>query len=84
MERFEMERNDTAVVRHGGRDFIATAEMTQIFRRQAERVLAAGTTELVVLRHQAGIDLVLITNRESYSITPRPFLAKCPPAVAKT
>lgn len=67
-----MERNDTAVVRHGGREFIATAEMTQIFRRQAERVLDSGSADLVVLRHLRGIDLLLITSKDSFSIGPRP------------
>jgi hypothetical protein len=72
-----MERNDSAsdrsgsVVKHGGREFLATAEMTQIFRRQAERVLASGASDLVVLRHLRGVDLLLITGRESYSIVPR-------------
>lgn len=72
-----MERNgstsdmSTAVVRHGGREFTATAEMTQIFRRQAERVLASGSSDLVVLRHLRGVDLLLITGRESFSIVPR-------------
>jgi hypothetical protein len=83
-----MERNGSAsdksvaVVKHGGREFTATAEMTQIFRRQAERVLASGASDLVVLRHLRGVDLLLITSRESYSIVPRSVrTAETTPAV---
>jgi hypothetical protein len=57
------------VIRHGGRDFYATAEMARIFRRQAERIVASGVHELVVLRHSSGVDMVLIAGASSFSIS---------------
>jgi hypothetical protein len=63
-----MDYSDTVVIRHGGRDFIATSEMAMIFEKQAERILSSGDTELVILRHSKGVDMVLISDRNSYAI----------------
>ncbi len=64
-----MVRAENWVITHGGRDFTATAEMARIFRRQAERIVAVGDPELVVLRHSNGVDMVLITKETPYSVT---------------
>jgi hypothetical protein len=63
-----MPHSDTCIVRHGGREFVTTSEMARIFRKQAERIIAQGASELVVLRHAHGVDMVLVTGRASYSI----------------
>lgn len=79
-----MEEAKTLVVRHGGREYPTSEEMAHIFRRQADRVIGAGQPDLVVLRHLAGVDLLLITGRDCYTIyrsrtevhTDRPVLAR--------
>jgi hypothetical protein len=57
------------IIRHGGREFSATAEMARIFYRQAQRIVASGDQELVVLRHSRGVDMVLIAGESSFSIS---------------
>ncbi len=60
---------ETWIIRHGGREFLATAEMGRIFRRQAERIVEAGDHELVVLRHHQGVDMLLIAGASSFSVS---------------
>ena len=51
-----------------GRDFHVTDEMAQIFLRQVERVLDSDPSALCVLRHEKGVELLLITDDSSFSI----------------
>jgi hypothetical protein len=51
-----------------GRDFRVTDEMARIFLNQIERVAATDPSALVILRHQAGLELLLVTDDNSYSI----------------
>jgi hypothetical protein len=53
------------VVTHNGREYLATEEMAEIFQRQAQRIISRKASELVVLAHASGVDLLPIT-----SITP--------------
>ncbi len=61
-------RCDSVVVRHGGHEYATTAEMAEIFERQASRALATGAPELVVLRHSKGLELLLITEGSCFSV----------------
>jgi hypothetical protein len=51
-----------------GRDFRVTDEMARIFLNQVERVAATDSSALVVLRHEKGIELLLVTDDNSFSI----------------
>lgn len=51
-----------------GRDFRVTDEMARIFLNQVERVAASDASALVVLRHDAGLELLLVTDDNSFSI----------------
>ncbi|HEY8281954.1 MAG TPA: hypothetical protein VIG28_05690 [Leifsonia sp.] len=51
-----------------GRDFRVTDEMAQIFLRQVERVLDRDPSALCVLRHEHGVELLLVTDDNSFSI----------------
>jgi hypothetical protein len=56
------------VVHALGRDFRVTDEMAQIFLRQVERVLDRDPSALCVLRHEHGVELLLVTDDSSFSI----------------
>jgi hypothetical protein len=51
-----------------GRQFRVSAEMAAIFLRQVERVVESDTSALVVLRHEEGVELLLVTDDNSFSI----------------
>jgi len=51
-----------------GRDFRVTDEMARIFLNQVERVAATDSSALVVLRHDKGLELLLVTDDNSFSI----------------
>jgi hypothetical protein len=51
-----------------GRDFRVTDEMARIFLNQVERVAATDASALVVLRHDKGLELLLVTDDNSFSI----------------
>ena len=51
-----------------GRDFRVTDEMARIFLNQVERVAATDASALVVLRHEHGVELLLVTDDNSFSI----------------
>lgn len=51
-----------------GRDFRVTDEMARIFLNQVERVAATDSSALVVLRHEHGVELLLVTDDNSFSI----------------
>ncbi len=56
------------VVEALGRKFLVSDEMAQIFLRQVERLLDADETALVVLRHHHGVELLLISDENSFAI----------------
>jgi hypothetical protein len=56
------------VVHALGRDFRVSDEMAQIFVRQVERVAADDSSALVVLRHEEGVELLLVTDDNAFSI----------------
>jgi hypothetical protein len=66
-----MERGEAWIVRHGGREYVTSDEMARIFVSQAELALRTGEPTLVVLRHTKGVELVLVTDESSFTITPR-------------
>ncbi|HEV7565394.1 MAG: hypothetical protein QOD05_224 [Microbacteriaceae bacterium] len=66
-----MERGESFIVRHSGRDFITTEEMARIFLNQAERALASGEPTLVVLRHSKGVELLLVSDEGCFSVRDR-------------
>ncbi|MDN4613299.1 hypothetical protein P5G50_02435 [Leifsonia sp. F6_8S_P_1B] len=51
-----------------GRQFRVSAEMAAIFLRQVERVVEGDSSALVVLRHEEGVELLLVTDDNSFSI----------------
>jgi hypothetical protein len=51
-----------------GRRFRVSAEMAAIFLRQVERVVESDSSALVVLRHEEGVELLLVTDDNSFSI----------------
>lgn len=48
------------VLHHNGNEFSVRASMALVFQKNAARVLAAGGSELVVLAHVDGVELLLI------------------------
>ena len=56
------------VVNALGRDFRVTEEMVTIFLRQVERVLESDASALVVLRHEHGVELLMVTDDNSFSV----------------
>ncbi|MGO4534722.1 TetR family transcriptional regulator [Leifsonia sp. 2MCAF36] len=56
------------VVNALGRDFRVTDEMARIFLNQVERVASTDPSALVVLRHETGLELLLVTDDNSFSI----------------
>ncbi|WP_158867075.1 TetR family transcriptional regulator [Leifsonia sp. AG29] len=61
-------RQPAYVVNALGRDFRVTEEMVQIFLRQVERVLETDASALVVLRHEHGVELLMVTDDNSFSV----------------
>ncbi|MFF1878427.1 TetR family transcriptional regulator [Leifsonia sp. NPDC058230] len=55
-----------------GREFVVSDEMAQIFLRQVERVIESDESSLVVLRHDQGLELLLVTDDNSFSIRQGP------------
>ena len=56
-----IDRDYCRVIHHGGRDYLATITMADIFHAHVRDILARGDTELVPLLHSTGIDLLLIS-----------------------
>jgi len=59
------------VIHHGGRDYLATSTMAEIFHAHVRDILARGDTELVPLLHSKGVDLLLITPASPRGLAPR-------------
>ena len=57
-------------VHYGGRNYIASRDMAQIFESKANAVIAEGDTELVPLLHQGGVDLLLISPSTGFTVVP--------------
>jgi hypothetical protein len=53
--------NYTRTVHHGGKKYLATTTMADIFSAHAHDIIERGATELVPLLHKGGVDLLLIT-----------------------
>ena len=57
-------------VHYGGRSYIASKAMAEIFESKANAVVAQGDTELVPLLHQGGVDLLLISPSTGFTVVP--------------
>jgi hypothetical protein len=66
-----MERGESWVVEHGGRQYFTDEEMSRLFLNQADRAIATGEPALVVLRHTKGVDLLLVNDASSFRVTQR-------------
>ena len=75
-----MERGESQVLRHCGRDYVTSEEMVRIFLRYAERAFASGRPELVAMRHSKGIDFLMITDTTTFSIRHRSSTRDVEPA----
>jgi hypothetical protein len=69
-----MERGEAWVLHHGGRAYVTSDEMITIFVDRAREAVRTGEPTLVVLRHTKGVELVLVTDESSYSVTKREHL----------
>jgi hypothetical protein len=58
----------TRAVHYGGNCYLVTREMADIFIRQAGRLIDADSTELLPLRHQGGLDLLLIGPASPFAV----------------
>ena len=54
------------ILHHNGNQFSVRASMALIFQNHAAQVLAAGESELVVLAHVRGVELLLITPKTPF------------------
>ncbi len=55
-------------IHHGGRRFVASAEMAGIFLRHAQRLIDDGDTQLVPLLHREGVELLLVSAATPLSV----------------
>ncbi len=62
------EKRWTVAIHHGGRCFVATAEMAKIFASRADAAANSGRSELVPLAHRDGVELLLIGAGTIYTI----------------
>ncbi|GAA0991341.1 hypothetical protein [Subtercola frigoramans] len=60
----------THTIHLNGNDYLATAVMTEIFRRRAQRIVDRGESELVPLLHSRGVELLLITPTTDVAVVP--------------
>ncbi|TXN31892.1 hypothetical protein [Lacisediminihabitans profunda] len=68
-ERTPATRNTRPVcIHHGGRKFVASAEMAGIFLHHAQRLIDDGDAQLVPLLHREGVELLLITATTPLSV----------------
>lgn len=63
-------REWTMIVHHGGRSFLASETMANIFSAHAHDLMDRGDTELVPLLHSKGVDLLLVGPTTKFVITP--------------
>jgi hypothetical protein len=67
--RDEERGRQIAVVAHSGREFHVSQTMARMFVRQARRVLRHRTSELVVLVHDEGVELLPITSITPFTVS---------------
>ncbi|RFA10638.1 hypothetical protein B7R54_16580 [Subtercola boreus] len=61
-------RDYTRTVHHNGNRYFATAEMAEIFRSQAERIVERRETELIPLLHSRGVELLLVSPKTVFAV----------------
>jgi hypothetical protein len=72
------------VVTHNGREYLATEAMAEIFKRQAQRIINRKASELVVLAHASGVDLLPITSITPFNVSTRQQPSQIPGGQART
>ena len=77
-----IEHQYTRVIHHGGRAYVATATMCDIFAAHADDTAARGDTELVPLLHRGGVDMLLIGPGVPYAVSSIE-IGQAPPAPAR-
>lgn len=63
-------RRWAVTVHHGGRTFVATREMADVFESRALELVSEGESGLVPLLHRDGIDMLLISPTMAFAIVP--------------
>jgi hypothetical protein len=71
------------VVTHNGREYLATEEMAGIFQRQAQRIIDRKASELVVLAHATGVELLPITSITPFNVGTSPLSSPISPGEVK-
>lgn len=56
-------------IRIHGKTFIVELDMAEIFLRHATRVFLSGNSDLVLLRHTRGVEMIPITRSTPYDVT---------------
>ena len=59
----------TRVIHYGGRVYLATETMSDIFSAHAHDTIERGDTELVPLLHEGGVEMLLITPATRFAVT---------------
>lgn len=72
-----------AVVAHSGREFLVSEPMAKIFVMQALRIIRRRASELVVLVHAAGVELLSITPITPFTVSTRVTPAEVPGSETK-
>ncbi|WP_394771303.1 hypothetical protein [Lacisediminihabitans sp.] len=68
-DRARTTRNTRPVcIHHGGRKFVASAEMAGIFLHHAQGLIDDGDAQLVPLLHREGVELLLISATTPLSV----------------
>lgn len=63
------ERTGLILLAHGGRTFLVTESMAQIFVNQARRIISLRLSGLVVLAHSGGTDLLHISSITPFTVS---------------
>ncbi|ARJ05528.1 hypothetical protein GCM10010988_06220 [Cnuibacter physcomitrellae] len=72
----------TRVIHYGGRVYLATETMSDIFSAHAHDTIERGDTELVPLLHEGGVEMLLITPATRFAVTEIEVGLKSPPVIA--
>lgn len=57
------------VIHFAGQDFVTRESMAEIFLRKSGRVAVDGTSQLVPLLHESGLDLLFVTSSTVVTVT---------------
>lgn len=57
------------MVHHGGNQYVATAAMVAIFLNRVRALQGSGRSELVVLPHRGGVDLLFVAPSTPIEVT---------------